>query len=170
MISEVPTIAIENVYMTLNTSIMYDEILSHRLGLIPLKVDPFEFDWKPDQDDATDLNTIVFELDVACTKKANVHADETDPEKKYNHRTVYASDLVWKPHGDQEEKFINNPISIVHDDIVITKLRPGDQIIATCHARKGTGHEHAKWSPVGIFFISFCQLTLNSNCNLQNPP
>ncbi|KAI7055481.1 hypothetical protein KC352_g44570, partial [Hortaea werneckii] len=36
LISEVPTVAIEDVFMFDNTSIIQDEVLAHRLGLIPL--------------------------------------------------------------------------------------------------------------------------------------
>jgi len=36
MISEIPTVAIEFVYVHKNTSVLMDEYLSHRLGLIPL--------------------------------------------------------------------------------------------------------------------------------------
>lgn len=40
LVSEVPAVAIEDVFMYNNTSIVQDEVLSHRLGLVPIKVDP----------------------------------------------------------------------------------------------------------------------------------
>lgn len=39
MMSEVPTMAIEEVEFKKNSSILYDEIIAHRLGLVPLKTD-----------------------------------------------------------------------------------------------------------------------------------
>jgi len=43
---QVPTMAIEKVFIYDNTSIVQDEVLAHRLGLIPIKADPDEFDFK----------------------------------------------------------------------------------------------------------------------------
>ena len=45
LLSEVPTMAFDRVFMFNNTSIIQDEVLAHRLGLLPLKADPrlFEF-------------------------------------------------------------------------------------------------------------------------------
>ena len=43
---KVPTMAIEVVEMHDNTSIIQDEVLSHRLGLIPIKADPRLFSFK----------------------------------------------------------------------------------------------------------------------------
>jgi DNA-directed RNA polymerase I and III subunit RPAC1 len=40
LMAEVPTVAIEEVFVWNNTSIVVDEVLSHRLGLVPLKIDP----------------------------------------------------------------------------------------------------------------------------------
>lgn len=45
MISEIPTLAIEYVYIENNTSIIQDEVLAHRLGLIPLKANPDYMHW-----------------------------------------------------------------------------------------------------------------------------
>ena len=39
LISEIPVMAIEEVWITENSSIVYDKVMSHRLGLIPLKTD-----------------------------------------------------------------------------------------------------------------------------------
>merc|ERR1719427_1235195 len=57
LLSDVPTMAIEKVHMYQNTSIMQDEVLAHRLGLLPLTADPRLFnypskDWSPRGDQA----------------------------------------------------------------------------------------------------------------------
>jgi hypothetical protein len=44
LLVEVPTVALETIYINKNTSIIQDEILSHRLGLIPLRIDPRKMD------------------------------------------------------------------------------------------------------------------------------
>jgi DNA-directed RNA polymerases I and III subunit RPAC1 len=84
LLSEVPVVAFEHVYMLNNTSIIHDEVLAHRIGLIPLCVDPrllddFEVTIGDDGtiDDeggepgqaagtSTDRNTVVFSLAVTC--------------------------------------------------------------------------------------------------------
>jgi DNA-directed RNA polymerases I and III subunit RPAC1 len=49
LLSEVATIAIEKVYIYNNTSVIQDEVLAHRLGLIPLKADPTKFNYKSER-------------------------------------------------------------------------------------------------------------------------
>lgn len=46
MMSEVPTMAIEDLEIKKNNSILYDEMVAHRMGLIPLKTDVGSFDEK----------------------------------------------------------------------------------------------------------------------------
>jgi DNA-directed RNA polymerase alpha subunit len=41
------TSLLETVYIADNTSIMQDDVLAHRLGLLPLNADPREFQFKP---------------------------------------------------------------------------------------------------------------------------
>jgi len=147
LISEVPTMAIETVYITNNTSIIQDEILAHRLGLIPIRADPRWFDMPSPNGEPTDKNTIEFTLNVKCEKKKDYKESYPD-HLKYEHSKVYSGDMVWCPAGIQEDEFRDLPIKPVHDDILLAKLRPGQSIELSCRCCKGIGRDHAKFSPV----------------------
>ncbi|KAJ2827609.1 DNA-directed RNA polymerase core subunit rpc40, partial [Coemansia erecta] len=148
LIAEVPTVAIEKVFMINNTGVVQDEVLAHRLGLIPIKADPNRFLWKRPDDLPTDQNTIVLKLDVACELNRAAAPGETDPKKKYINSAIYSNQIEWDPKGDQGQRFADSPIVPIHDDILITKLRPGQVISCELHCEKGVGKDHAKFSPV----------------------
>ena len=157
LISEVPTIAIETIYLHNNTSIVQDEVLAHRLGLVPINVEPNDFkDLLRDKDGAlnrTDDNTLVFTLNVTCTAKSGRTPGRIDPDyADLNHGVVYSSDLKWVPQGMQEQKYANKSEAekpkTSHDDIIIAKLRPGQCIHLEAHCNRGIGKDHAKFSPV----------------------
>ncbi|KAI8818682.1 DNA-directed RNA polymerase [Fimicolochytrium jonesii] len=149
LIGEVPTMAIEKVYVLNNTSIMHDEILAQRLGLIPIKCDPRAFQFRLGTEDTpTDENTLVFKLFVECKKNPEAPTSAVDPSVKYIHSNVLSGDLEWIPQGLQSTRFANRPVGPVIDDILITKMRPGQIIDVELHCQKGIGKEHAKWSPV----------------------
>ena len=63
-------------------------------------------------------------------------------------RVVYSKSIKWVPVPPQDELLPNSSIKPCHDDILITKMRPGQEIDVELHCVKGTGKDHAKWSPV----------------------
>ncbi|KAK3092535.1 hypothetical protein FSP39_004078 [Pinctada imbricata] len=148
LLAEVPTMAIEKVFIYNNTSIIQDEVLAHRLGLIPIKADPRLFEFRSEDDtEGTAEDTIEFQLKVKCTK--NTHAkDTTDPDDLYKDHKVTTKHLKWIPVGSQGEIFKDGDLRPVHDDILIAKLRPGQEIDLRVHCVKGFGKDHAKFSPV----------------------
>lgn len=141
MISEVPTMAFETVFISNNTSIIQDEVLSHRLGLIPIVADPELFADKAKGAQASEADTLVFKLKTRCTKSKGTG------EVKFG--SVYSRDLVWEPLEGQAERFEASPPRPVHPDILIARLRPGQEIDIELHAVRGIGQDHAKFSPVG---------------------
>lgn len=133
-ISEIPTMAIEKVNMWQNTSVIPDEVLAHRMGLVPIKVDPRQFVYK-NKDDHNENNCVKFNLHVKCTRKNTPEAKNRnndicpeDDEKLFNHASVYTSDMKWEPIGKQKKNFKNTPIRPVYEDILLAKLRPGQEI------------------------------------------
>ncbi|EGD74124.1 RNA polymerase subunit I [Salpingoeca rosetta] len=148
LISEVPTMAIEQAYIYHNSSVLPDEMLAHRIGLIPLAVDARRFrTLEEDNNEMNDLNTLVFDLDVECKHREGAKAGETDKNKKYINHMVMSSDIKWQPKGNQKDRF-KTAICPVHEDIPIVELRPGQRVSMELHCSKGVGKLHAKWSPV----------------------
>lgn len=148
MISDVPTMAIETVRIFQNTSLIQDEVLAHRLGLIPIKANPRKFKFLSEAENVpNEDNTTVFTLQIKCSR--NAKAGKDGPElSQYINPVVYSNQLTWVPQGLQQETFEKDPIGVVHDDIIVAKLRPGQEIEAELHVIKGVGRDHAKWSPV----------------------
>lgn len=155
MLSELPTMAIETVVMFQNTSIVADEVLCHRLGLIPIAVDPRLFQYIDESNTspkANERNTIVFTLNKTCRRNTSCNNPAAPDHEQYIDHIVYSRDLQWVPQGRQAEFFNaenNNLIKPVFDDIIIAKLRPGQQIECELRCDKNIGRVHAKYSPVG---------------------
>ncbi len=140
LISEVPSMAIEKVFIYNNTSIMQDEVLAHRLGLIPLKADPRKFDWKPPADPATikdekDMiahaigtpkDTIEYDLKIRCKRNPQAPVGSEDPNDLYTDTVVYSKSIKYVPRQEQLDFLGPNPqLGPVECDIMINKLRPG---------------------------------------------
>ncbi|XP_060854512.1 DNA-directed RNA polymerases I and III subunit RPAC1 [Rhopalosiphum padi] len=145
ILSEVPSMAIEKVHIYQNTSYILDEILAHRLGLIPLKADPRQFKMKEDENsEPNEHDSLVYEMKIKCTKKdldALAH-------KQFISFPVYARHIKWLPLGNQKDIFTEKDVGIIGDDILIAKLRPGQEIELKMFAVKGIPKDHAKFQSV----------------------
>ncbi|XP_014479492.1 PREDICTED: DNA-directed RNA polymerases I and III subunit RPAC1 isoform X2 [Dinoponera quadriceps] len=156
LLSEVPSMAIEKIYIINNTSVIQDEVLAHRLGLIPLRADPRLFEYTSSHarkdDEVSDEDTLRYELKVICTKNPQKSQESYLPEETYKNSNVYSRDIKWVPIGRQAEIFPNGAeqLRVLEDDILICKMRPGHEIHAYMHAVKGISKDHAKFSPVSI--------------------
>ncbi|MBN3317826.1 RPAC1 protein, partial [Atractosteus spatula] len=149
LLAEVPTMAIEKVFVYNNTSIVQDEILAHRLGLIPIKADPRLFEYRNAGDEeGTDIDTIQLQLKIKCTRNPRASKDSSDPSELYINHMVYSRDIKWTPLGNQADLFAEAGIGPVHGDILIAQLRPGQELDIVMHCVKGVGKDHAKFSPV----------------------
>lgn len=136
VMAEVPTMAIDLVEIEANTSVLADEFITHRLGLIPLvskNVDDVVYSRDCDCDQYCELCSVTLTLHARCT------GDEI--------MRVYARDLVVDPL--RPNQFVGNPVITDPEGLgtVICKLRKGQELRMKCIAKKGIAKEHAKWAP-----------------------
>jgi len=144
LLSEIPTMAIEIVNIYQNTSIIPDEVLSHRIGLVPIFADANEFHYKKDKEDFNEFNAVYLKIHVKCEKLKS---------GEIINQEVNSGHIHWTPIGKQSTLFTGDHlIKVVHDDILLTKLRPGQEIEAELICVKGIGKTHAKWSPVSTAY------------------
>ncbi|KAK8740116.1 hypothetical protein OTU49_003047 [Cherax quadricarinatus] len=138
ILAEVPTMAIEKVYMYNNTSIVQDEVLAHRLGLVPLKVDPRYFEFRNKEETEWGAqDSVKYSLNVRCSKNPKAAADETNPDILYLNRKVMSSSLKWIPLGNQTDIFQEANMQPLHQDILLAKMNSGHEINLEAFAVKG---------------------------------
>ncbi|KAK7317897.1 hypothetical protein RJT34_02505 [Clitoria ternatea] len=151
MIAEVPTIAIDLVEIEVNSSVLIDEMISHRLGLIPLTSERamsmrFSRDCDAcDGDGQCEFCSVEFHLRVKCM---------TDNTLDVTSKDLYSSDHTVVPVDfDATTTTDDNNTSNAKSGIIIVKLRRGQELRLRAIARKGIGKDHAKWSPAAT--VSF---------------
>lgn len=131
-ISEVPTLAIDDVVIIENSSVVHDEAVAHRLGLIPLHTDLKRFVMPHDCDCKSTLG---------CSKCRVLLVLDSEANEKT--RVVTSGELL------SEDELVK-PVS---KDIPIITLAPGQKIKFEAYARLGIGKDHAKWQPTSAAIV-----------------
>ena len=154
LLAEIPTMAIEHVYISKNSSLIHDEVLAHRLGLIPIMADArfmdeyieestsgrggtttsggLDNDNEEEQEEieeggANDRNTLVFRLAVSCT-----HA-EARMASGGGSSSTSSSNNTTRPQKDIEEEDDDDNKAMVMDHLVATGAGVG---------RNSNNHNH----------------------------
>ena len=129
----IPVFAIDTVDIIENSSVLPDEGLAHRLGLIPIKTDLIRFN-EPSKCDC--------QSETGCSNcKVMLVLDSGDSDVT---RTILSNELT------SEDESVK-PTS---DKIPIIQLAPGQRIKVECYARLGRGTEHAKWNSANISVLT----------------
>ncbi len=126
-ISQVPTMAIEHVFFYENNSVMNDQVLAQRLGLIPLTTNV---------EDYLNQEECGCETEYGCPRCSVTLTLDARAEDSV--KVVYSGDIV-----SQDETVVP-----VDQAIPIVKLAPGQKVILEMRAMLGKGEMHAKWQPL----------------------
>ena len=119
-LSDVPTLAIDDVNIYNNTSVLFDEQLALRLGLIPLTTDIEEFV-------PVDECTCGGAECPACKVSLTLSAEGP--------RMVYSGDLI-----SSDER-----VQAADQNVPIIDLKEGQKVVLEAIAHMNYGHKHAKW-------------------------
>ena len=123
LITDVPVLAIDRVIILDNTTVMYDEVLAHRLAMIPLKTN---LDKLPKIEECEDelVDPSLCQVRYQLSVKAN---DQVV--------SVYAKDLI----PDDPD------FAPVYPDTLIVKMSKGQVLSIEAYAKLGRARDHAKW-------------------------
>ena len=123
MLSELPKLAIENIVIYDNTSALFDEIIGHRIGLIPIP---------------TDISLLNFREECSCNGTGCPSCTVRYTLSKEGEGRVTSGDLQ-----PSEESW-----KIKEDKIPIVDLYNDQRLILEVEAVLGLGKNHAKWISV----------------------
>ena len=162
MIAEVPTLAIDLVEFHSNSTVLNDEYIAHRLGLIPIRYTrPDAVDKGCDCQDAFLPHrecvcyehclrcSVEFELDIAytVTGEEDVLAPLTVTSRDLHSNNELVAAAHFLSEEEQEEA--------QDEGVAIVKMGPGQKLKLKAIARLGISKEHAKWCPVAVATYRF---------------
>jgi len=143
LMNEVPVMAIDEVEFRKNNSILYDELVAHRLGLIPLSTDLKSYNL-PEECKCKGAGCAQCQLKLTLKGKT----DKTPI-------TVYAKDIKSK----------DPKVKPLHPGTPIVKLHARQQIECILTATLGKGKTHGKWSPCLVWFKHYPEIKIKKHPN-----
>lgn len=182
MIAEVPTICIDLVEFEENSTVLNDEYLAHRLGMIPIRYQAmdslrggdcmapgaFLHNYDCQCTDGCPRCEVIFQLDVDFDRDSKSRADEDGDGENDGlllpSLTVTSNDLKSNNECVTPAHFLNEEEQETSHDtgIAIVKMGPGQVLKLKAVARTGISKEHAKWCPVAVATYRFWpEVTLN---------
>ena len=123
ILSKVPKLAIDDVVVYENSSALFDEMVAHRLGLLPIRADTSLF---------------VFRDECVCNGEGCPNCTAVFTLTSEGPCTVYSKDLQMQ----------SQDAGISDAGIPIAELLDGQRLILECSAVLGVGEDHAKWQAV----------------------
>jgi len=120
-LSEVPTLALDEISIYDNTSVLFDEQLSLRLGLLPLK--------------AEDLDQFVVQDECECGGVGCPACQVTMTLSAEGPGTVYSRDVMFADPG----------VMVAYKNIPIVILGEGEKLMLEGVVTLNRGTVHAKW-------------------------
>ena len=143
LVSEVPKMAIDDVIVYDNNSGLFDEIVAHRVGLLPV---------------TTDLNLFKFRKECVCEGKGCQNCTIRFTLSKEGPGVVYSRDL--QP---------DNPAYVIADPAIpIVELLKGQRLILEAEAILGVGRDHAKWQVCSGVGYKYYPIVKVNNGQIQN--
>ncbi|KAL0955923.1 hypothetical protein HGRIS_002115 [Hohenbuehelia grisea] len=156
MIADVATVAIDMVEIDANTTVLPDEFIAHRLGMVPLISTNCEEGMKYSRDcnciAGCEACAVWLILNKSCQGDDTIDVTSNDLEVvpggfagQYDMGTIADAEELAK----RGQNF-GHPVS-KHEPgakpVLLAKIRKGQELKIRCMARKGIAKEHAKWSP-----------------------
>jgi len=139
IIAEIPILAIEYVDFTINDSVLYSEIIAHRLGLIPLVFNSKDFHFKEEHEGRKTCS--MCEVIFAINKKG--------PEM------VYSKDM----------KSSNPDVKPLYDNIPIVELFDDQRLKLEASASLGLGLRHARYQAANAFYRYYPLVKVSEKVN-----
>jgi len=131
---EIPVLAIDEVEFVKNDSVLYDEVLALRLGLLPLETEKMEL-----------------QEECSCKGKGCSKCSVQLKLQAKGPKTVYGKDLKGK-------------VKVIYGDMPIVKLDEEQELELVASARLGKGIEHTKFSPGLVYYRNVAEIEIDKNC------